>query len=101
MNNKISTGLCDSDGKEIFVGDKIIRTKINNEMHGDYVIYEVKQQGATPILTYFISEEGQVLPVGYTACILANEYDHKMFVFATDSLRLRPDSELLVMEEAP
>jgi len=93
-------GLCDSEGTEFHYGSIVRRTTdINNDMHGEWVDYEVTLQGTTPLLSYLRSEKGQVLPVGYTACCLCNEYDHKMFVFAADSMTLRPESSLLVLDE--
>lgn len=93
-------GLCDSNGVEFRVGSKVKRINpCNEEVHGAWVVYKVTLQGTVPLLSYFISEKGQVLPVGYTAGCLCNEYDHKMFVFATDSKSLRPDEELLIIEE--
>lgn len=92
-------GICDSKGIEFRVGSIVRRnTEINFEVHGNWVDYRVILQGTTPLLSYLKSEKGQVLPIGYTACCLCNEYDYKMFVFATDLKTLRPDSELIIQE---
>lgn len=90
-------GLCDTNGTEFTVGCQVTRTTgCNEETHGSWVVYEVKLIGTTPILSYFLSEMGQVLPVGYTAGILANEYDHKAFVFSKDPRSLRPQEDLFI-----
>jgi len=97
MSRGTPLGLCDSEGTEFCVGSVVRRnTDINKAVHGSWVDYEVTLQGTTPLLSYLKSETGQALPVGYTACCLCNEYDHKMFVFATDSKSLRPDDELII-----
>lgn len=88
---KISTGLSDSDGFELFVGDKVkLEVTCNQEFHGNWSIYEIKQQGLTPILSYVRSEKGQMLPKGACGCVMADMYDVKNFCFATDARRLRP-----------
>lgn len=100
INELAPTGCCDSEGEMIYVGGRVRGGTCNEECHGKWVDYEVKQQGLTPILSYLISEKGQVLPVGHTACILANEYDHKDFVFADDLSKLTPiDRNLIYMGE--
>lgn len=101
MTNRITTGLCDADGVEIFVGARIKKpVDCNQEVHGDWAIYEVRQQGLTPLLTYIESEKGKVLPTGYAAAPLSDEYPQKMFCFARDSLSLRPIEDIRVVENA-
>lgn len=93
------TGLCDSKGFEIKVGDKIKKpTDCNRIFHGRWCIYTVELQGIVPVLRYFISEKGQKIPVGYTGGPLSDEYDQKNFTFATDSKSLRPNNDLEVYE---
>ena len=93
-------GLCDSNGDELRVGDKVkMPVDCNNEMHGNWSIYTVKLQGMVPILSYFKSEKGQVLPEGYTACCLSDRYDQKMFVFAKDSNDLRPNENIFKVND--
>ena len=92
-------GLCDSGGTEFKVGSVVRRrAEINKEVHGDWVDYEITLQGTTPLMAYLRSEKGEVLPKGYTACCLSDVYDMKMFVFAKDSMSLRPDEDLFIQE---
>lgn len=92
-------GLSDSNGKMLHVGDKIKGDTCSPEVHGDWVMYEIKLQGLTPIMSYITSEKGQIFSEGYSASILANEYDHKSFVFATDPSKLFPmDRDLYRVE---
>lgn len=94
------TGLYDTDGVMILVGGRVRGDTSSPEFHGEWVEYRVKLQGLTPILSYLTSEKGQVLKEGYTAGILANEYDHKDFVFSEDLSELRPsDRELRYLGE--
>lgn len=100
MSERVSTGLCDSNGKEVFVGDKLKKdVTCNNDMHGDWAIYEVKQQGLTPIISYVESEKGKLLPEGYLAAPLCGEYDRKMFCFTRDTLILRPCEDFYIIEK--
>lgn len=96
-NRGPSTGLCDSHGVELYVGD-IVRKPVdaNTEVHGDWALYRIVQQGLTPLLLYVRSEKGQVLPEGYTGCVLADLYNPKMFCFATDPLSLRPVDDIFL-----
>ena len=95
---KLDTGLCDSNGTSISVGSRIKKpVDCNTEMHGNWAIYEVRLQGIVPILSYIRSEKGDVLPVGYTASVLSDEYDQKLFVFAKNSQGLRPENNIEVI----
>lgn len=97
---RISTGLCDSQGVEVFVGDQLKRpVECNQEFHGDWAIYEVRQQGLTPIIAYIRSEKGQLLPEGYLATPLCELYDGKMFAFAKDSLTVQPEEDIRVVTD--
>ena len=91
-------GLCDSNGIEFKVGSVVRLETDNKKMHGDWVDYEISLQGTTPLLIYLYSEKGDILPKGYTGCCLSDYYDHKMFLFAKDSLSLRPDEQLLIQQ---
>ena len=91
-------GLCDSNGNEFLVGS-IVRMEVdmNKDVHGGWVEHKVVLQGITPLLSYHRSEKGQALPVGYSAVALSAVYDLKMFLFAEDSLSLRPEDEMLII----
>ena len=92
-------GLCDTNGKEFKVGSIVRRsTDINEVMHGSWVDYEITVQGITPLMKYLRSETGEVLPKGYTGCCLSDFYDMNMFVFANDSMSLRPDEDLFIQD---
>lgn len=92
------TGLRDSKGKKIVIGSIIRKpVEINQDVHGKWTEMVVKRQGMTPILSYLRSEKGDVLPEGYIACLLAEEYDRKMFVFATKPETLRPMNRVIVV----
>lgn len=99
LGDGLPTGLVDSDGRMIRVGDLLRKpVECNEEFHGTWSIYRVKLQGIVPIIAYVESEKGKLLPEGYLAAPLADEYDRKMFVFANDVSTLRPASELRVVE---
>jgi hypothetical protein len=92
------TGLCDSSGQAIRVGDLIKKpVDCNEEFHGSWAIYEVRLQGITPLIVYIRSEKGILLPEGYLAAPLADEYDQKMFCFAKDSTKLNPIDDIKVI----
>lgn len=96
-NAKLSTGLCDSKGTEIFVGDYVIRNvRINHDVHGQCCLFRIEQRGLTPVLSYVESQTGQKLPEGYTASVLCDAYDQKMFLFCLESRDLRPYDDVLL-----
>ena len=95
MLNPPSIGLCDSEGKEFYVGDFFkIPTEINQEVHGDWALFEIRQQGLTPIASYYCSQTGQALPKGMTGQPMSQYYNPKLFCFANDSIALRPTDRL-------
>lgn len=83
------TGLPDSNSNLIKINDKV-RAQCNSDLHGDWVVYEVRQRGLTPVLSYLYSEKGQVLKVGCSVGALCNEYDHEDFSFAEDISKISP-----------
>lgn len=90
---KKPTGLCDSNGDMIHIGDQIKFTVTGNEeLHGEYCIYDVKKRGMVPIIVYNRSEKGQILPKGYTGSVLSDYYDHKELIFLKDYHGLKPCS---------
>jgi hypothetical protein len=80
-------GLCDSNGVEFKSGSVVRSGTCNEDFHGCWVDYEIKLQGTTPLMVYLRSEKGILLP---------NFYDVEMFVFAKDSMSLRPDENLFI-----
>ena len=98
MEHGIHTGLFDRDGRGIVIG-AVVRMPVtgNTDMHGEWADYTVEQRGMTPVLTYLTSEKGRVLPVGYLAQCLSDQYDQKMFLFATDISKLRPHNGMHVV----
>lgn len=97
---QISTGLCDSRGNEIFIGDHLkIPTTINKYLHGDWAIYKVKQKGIIPIVGYIESEKGQVIPKGMMSCFLTDYYDRKLLLEISEILRLRPDINFICLKD--
>jgi len=93
-----TTGLCDSDGRKIYVGDVLRRpVTINQEFHGAWSLYQVKMQAGVPITSYLRSETGGVLPAGYLACPLSELYNSENFLFATDPSCLRPVEHIVVV----
>ena len=98
MESKKQTGLCDSNGKMICIGDKV-RTVVtcNNEFHGEWAIYEVMQRGIVPVLMYVTSEKGDVLPRGYTGCALSDKYSQKLFLWASDLGSVTPAEDMVVV----
>ncbi len=96
-----STGLHDSEGVEIRVGDLVTKTTdCNASRHGACAYYRVIQRGLTPVLVYERSDSGQVLPAGMTGGILCDEYDLEEFIRSADLSAIRPVSTLLVVREA-
>ncbi len=97
VNGK-STGLYDSDKKPIRIGCIVRRYKDDkDDIHGSWVDYRVRARGMTPCLYYLRSERGQILPEGYTASILADEYDKKLMPFVNDLSALLPEENLTVV----
>lgn len=91
------TGLYDSDGRGLAIGTVVRKeVTVNTDVHGSWVEYEISRQGMTPILSYKRSEKGEVLPKGYLASLLADEYDRKMFLFTTKLADLRPVERMVV-----
>jgi hypothetical protein len=94
------TGLCDSLRRPIKIGDLVKRTLgRNNPLHGPWLIHRVKAHGLVPIVSYYISAKGQVLPEGATACCLSDLYDLKSFLFAYNPSVLMPDEMIVVVDE--
>lgn len=86
-----ATGLMDSNGRPILVGDYVrIPTDVNQEFHGAWAEYEVVMQGLIPVLYYRRSEAGELLPQGYLAQELSGLYDLKLLLYARDVSTLRP-----------
>ncbi len=95
---RVATGMSDSRGQEIFVGDRLMKpVDCNHEFHGQWAVYEVRQQGLTPLIAYLRSEKGALLPEGYLASPLCDEYDRKMFCYAKDPSKLIPMDDIRVM----
>lgn len=94
----LPTGLSDALGNEIHVGD-ILRKPVtaNEDVHGDWALYRVKQQGIVPVLSYVRSEKGAILPEGILASPLSDEYDRKLFVFARAVRSIRPLAHIVVL----
>lgn len=94
------TGLSDSNGEPIMVGDLVKQpVTINKNLHGEWAVHEVIQRGLTPVLMYHHSEKGDVLPRHYTGAPLCDFYDGKMFCFASDLASLRPTDALEVLSK--
>lgn len=94
------TGLRDSNGRMICVGDKVkIPVTANIEFHGKWSIYEVELKGIVPVLLYVTSEKGTKFPRGYTGCALSTYYDQKEFLFAVNLDDIRPgDNDIYVID---
>lgn len=92
------TGLCDSNGREIRVGDRLKVACSNTEVHGEWALFDVALRGLTPIRSYVISEKGEIWPVGYEACILATDYDSKLFLFGKNLTNLRPTVQMEIID---
>lgn len=93
----IKTGLCDSTGREICIGDKVkIECDMNKELHGEYSIYRIEQKGIIPFLIYEKSQNGQIAPDGYMGCLLTDYYDSKLLFTVCDISRLTPTGHIVV-----
>ena len=97
---KQPTGLRDSEGVMIHVG-QTVRQKgtCNTDMHGNWALYKIITRGMVPVMSYLYSENGDVLPEGYLACLLSDKYDRKIFLFATDLDNMRPIEDLIIVEQ--
>jgi hypothetical protein len=94
-----ATGLYDSNGQPIHVGDKVKRkVNGNTDYHGEWAIYEVVVRGMIPVLMYVTSEKGDRFPRGYTGCALSEQYDAKMFLWGSDLADVRPYDEMTVFD---
>lgn len=96
-----ATGLRDSNGKVICIGDKV-RTVVtgNTDFHGEWAIYEVVARGMVPVLLYVTSEKGDKLPRGYTGSCLSDKYDQQMLLWATDLADVRPsENDMVIAQE--
>lgn len=73
-----NTMLVDVTGAMIHVGD-VVRAAVgvNDEFHGSWADYTVEKAPGGYRLSYFISEKGQRLPVGYTAGYLSDTFMEK------------------------
>ena len=99
-DNETCTGLSDSNGRLIKIGNKVKHpVDCNQDLHGEWAVYKIKQRGIVPVLSYEYSEKGRILPEGYTGSPLSDHYDSKMFMFANDVSDLTPNVELLVLNE--
>jgi hypothetical protein len=67
-----ATGLYDSNGQPIHVGDKVKRkVNGNTDYHGEWAIYEVAVRGMIPVLMYVTSEKGDQIPARlYWLCVV-------------------------------
>jgi len=95
-----ATGLYDSNGRAIHIGDKV-KTEVtgNKDYHGEWAIYEVAVRGMVPVLMYVTSEKGDRFPKGYTGCALSDKYDAKRFLWGSDLVDVRPCDEMTVVDE--
>ena len=93
------TGLYDSEGTAICIGDSLkIKVTCNTKYHGEWSVYEVTLRGIVPCLMYVTSEKGDLLPRGYTGCALSEKYDAKMFLWHPNLTHVRPMDEMVVIK---
>ena len=83
------TGLHDSMGNPIHIGDTISWQTRNVEVHGHWADHKVIAKGMIPITQYVLSQRGLVLPPAYLSGKLADCYDQKRLCFE-DIDELRP-----------
>jgi hypothetical protein len=96
----VVTGLCDSHGTPIVIGDLVRKnTDCNQDLHGEWTDYRVSLRGMVPVLLYVRSQKGQILPGGYTGKPLSECYDPKNFMFVIDVGSLRPREALVIIQE--
>jgi hypothetical protein len=75
-HNREHTMVLDASGKMICVGD-IVQMYVEEPfksfgLHGDWVQYEVRKCPGGYMLSYSVSQKGQVLPQGYTSGLLTD-----------------------------
>lgn len=90
------TGLCDSNGTPLSVGDNVKLFNPDAEAHGEWSEYKIILRGIIPALSYLHSEKGQVLPVGMTGMPLSDFYDTEEFMRSDTLEAIRPDGFKLV-----
>ena len=92
------TGLRDSNGNPIRVGDRVkMEVTGNRQVHGDWSIYQVVCRGLIPVLSYRISEKGQIFPEDYTGSRLADYYDQESLLWATNLSTTWPEIQIEVV----
>jgi hypothetical protein len=96
---RTDTGLIDSNTDPIFVGD-VVRCDIDDadNPHGCWSDHVVVCRGQTPCLMYLRSANGQLVPPGYIASILAEYYDRKLFLFSPELHLLRPFTTMRIVK---
>lgn len=99
-NTPQCTGFFDSEGGLIKFGNRVrLPIDANTDIHGHFAVYKLIHKGCAPFVSYLYSEKGQVLPVGMTGCMLTDLYDSQDFGKFKDMAAIRPNEELLIIEE--
>ncbi|MDK9789830.1 hypothetical protein [Vibrio sp. D431a] len=100
MGLRLSTGLVDSRGREIFTKDEIcVMLDDKDDTHGSYCIYKVELRGLTSMVVYVRSEKGRVFPSNASSAPLHTMYDYKDFCCPSVNLKsLKPLHELFITE---
>lgn len=85
----------DKSGAAICVGDVVrMATTGNAELHGAWCEYRIRKAPGGYVFSYLRSENGQILPEGYTGGYMADslpeedEHDIKTLVFTLKPIRV-------------
>lgn len=96
------TGLHDSNGRMIHVGEEVRMTIIGGAdfvFHGNWIIFRIDTRGMIPVLRYQRSENGQLLPHGFIESLLTDHYKGPLLQLATKLDALRPVTHKIEVTE--
>lgn len=92
------TGLNDSNGLPINIGSQVkCPAEINQDVHGDWVVYNIIAKGIIPFVKYSHSETGQAIPGGMGEMPLTDFYDRNELCHTGNISTLLPDDEIVVI----
>lgn len=89
------TMFLDKNGTPIMLGDIVLKPVTGNtELHGTWAKYRIRKAPGGYVFSYLISENGKILPEGYTAGYMhdqlsdEDEVDLKTLVFTLKPVKV-------------